>query len=453
MSSSSVVGGSDTFECSSYSYDSTEGRIELSYRCGEHMFSEKIMLHIDRLADYDETSLDHALQLLHLTAGVSYFKSFIATVNKINIGYDTPQSVRDYMLSTYEKGLGELLYKNSLSPHLNLSFTTPAADAVYDTFKPITAGIPLLGLGGGKDSLVAVELLRLLGVMPATFGVNGGDILLKQAELLQTNHLSVQRVVDVAALQNITHSDGSPTINGHVPISAILACTGLVGAILTGCSDVVVAVERSADEPTVADYQGVSINHQWSKSSAFEQLFDETIQLYVHPQMRFYSLLRPLRELDIMRLYFGLGLAEKFKYSASSCNLSLNWTAGRQQGDKLWDGTCDKCCFMYLLMSGVGQNAYAVEIMGRDLFAAPEHTDVFLSLLGVTDHKPFDCVGEISEAREAMNVAKLQITSAQRFVYPPADGESVLWSNIYRIPPAISAPLETLVKQQLFEQR
>ena len=60
-------------------------------------------------------------------------------------------------------------------------------------------------------------------------------------------------------------------INGHVPITAIVASICAVAAAALGRGAVLLSNERSADEPTrrLADRD---VNHQYSKSSAFERL-------------------------------------------------------------------------------------------------------------------------------------------------------------------------------------
>ncbi len=451
MSNTQIKGGSEVFEFVSYDLDDA-GHITLAYRCGDHVFNELITLPSDVTKHINHTvTLDHALQLLHLIAGVSYFKHFVNTTQTMRIHYAVPDEVTKFIHAVYENGLGELLYKNKLSPILELTFesNTASRDNHSETQQTLNDGA-LLGLGGGKDSLVAAELLRRIGVQFNTFGVNGGDILAAQSVALKTVHTQVNRVVDIDAIQRLETEDGSPIINGHVPISAILSAIGAVVAIILQLSDVVVAVERSADEPTIKIYHGRDINHQWSKSSAYERAFDEILQAYVHTNMRFYSLLRPLKELDIMKLYFAFGLADKFKLLASSCNLSMAWTAGRSATHKLWDGSCDKCCFIYLLMSGAGHNAYAQEIMGHDLFADDSHKHTFISLLGLTDSKPFDCVGEIDESRESMDRAKEQIDSAKRFLYP-ATNSSVVWSDHHQIPVSIMSKIKPLIEQSLLQ--
>ena len=64
----------------------------------------------------------------------------------------------------------------------------------------------------------------------------------------------------------------SPGMRVRVPFGR-QHVTGVVVALATGCGAVVMANERSASQPTrVVD--GVEINHQYSKSFAFERLRD-----------------------------------------------------------------------------------------------------------------------------------------------------------------------------------
>ena len=73
---------------------------------------------------------------------------------------------------------------------------------------------------------------------------------------------------------------------------------------------------------------------------------------------------------------------------------------------KPWCQQCAKCAYVWL-----GYTAYLPEnlVMGmfpRNLFDIPENVSWFRQLLGLSAHKPFECVGEISEVQLAFEICR-----------------------------------------------
>jgi UDP-N-acetyl-alpha-D-muramoyl-L-alanyl-L-glutamate epimerase len=62
-------------------------------------------------------------------------------------------------------------------------------------------------------------------------------------------------------------------INGHVPITAIVTAAAVLAATVLGRGTVLVSNERSADAAT-RTVDGWTVNHQYSKTAAFQQLLD-----------------------------------------------------------------------------------------------------------------------------------------------------------------------------------
>ena len=69
-------------------------------------------------------------------------------------------------------------------------------------------------------------------------------------------------------------------LNGHVPITGILSMIVLACAIICGFDTIAMSNEHSASAPNIiAD--GLDVNHQWSKSFAFEQAFQRYVSRHV----------------------------------------------------------------------------------------------------------------------------------------------------------------------------
>jgi len=209
-------------------------------------------------------------------------------------------------------------------------------------------------------------------------------------------HYWVEREWDRSLLEH----NAKGALNGHVPISAIFACAGFVTAVLTGKQDIVVSNEGSADEPSL-EYEGVEINHQYSKSSEFEKDFQKYLQHVVGKGIRYYSYLRPLTEVRIAELFSKDGF-EKYKDVFSSCNRAYT-----HQSDKMfWCGECAKCAFVFLALTPFLPRADIEKLWGKNLLLDPKLKHTYKNLLGISGDKPLDCVGEVKESRSAMRLAQ-----------------------------------------------
>ncbi len=80
----------------------------------------------------------------------------------------------------------------------------------------------------------------------------------------------------------------------------MLAFVSLLVAAGAGLRYIALSNESSANEPTVP---GTQINHQYSKSLDFEQDFRNYVKQFIHPEMAYFSFLRPLNELQIAKLF------------------------------------------------------------------------------------------------------------------------------------------------------
>lgn len=377
----------------SYHFDPATKLLELRYSLdGQLHFLETYRFDFDYTA-YDDAQLDRALQTLFFMAGVSYYKTYIPPEVIVNQGeLDAEQAA--FFSKTYQRGLGEFWYVNKLDPRTPVTFpiTTNQLAPAHGT----AGGKGLLvAVGGGKDSLVSVELLR--GQEPVTtWSLNHRPQLTPLVERIGLPHAWVERQWDTQLLQ-LNRQDA---LNGHIPISGIFACVGTVVAILAGKRDVIMSNEQSANEPTL-HYQGVAINHQYSKSQEFERDYQQYLAHTLGERVRYYSFLRPLSEVRIAEIFAHSGF-EKYKDVFSSCNRAFVHSSSHMS----WCGECPKCAFMFMALTPfVAREKLEALWGGKNLLLEPDLEPTYRNLLGIAGDKPLDCVGDIKESREAMHLA------------------------------------------------
>jgi hypothetical protein len=208
-------------------------------------------------------------------------------------------------------------------------------------------------------------------------------------------------------------------LNGHIPISAVFGCVGVIVAVLSGKRDVVVSNEQSANEPTL-HYEGVAINHQYSKSQEFEQDFQQFLQHTMGDSVRYYSLLRPFTEIRIGELFAQIGF-ERYKDVFSSCNRAYVHGSNHMS----WCGECPKCAFIFMALTPFIPREQLEQLWGgKNLLLDPALETTYRQLLGIEGDKPLECIGEIKESRAAMRLAQQQypeLRDKYQFELVPAD--------------------------------
>jgi hypothetical protein len=334
-------------------------------------------------------AVQRALRVLHLFAGVSYYKAGVpgqVRIDSYAIDADTAALVE----TVYLNGLGEFAYRNGLN--LRGRFRLPVEG---EAFAAPAVGLrehALVAIGGGKDSLVSIEALRALGINETVTWIGASQLIRACAERTGLPTLNIGR----ALAPELFELNRQGAWNGHIPVTAVNSAIMVLAALLQGVDQVVFSNERSASYGSQIPGTG-EVNHQWSKGWAFEQAFGEHLEKHVAADLHYYSLLRPLSELAVARQF-----AKTDFYDAhfSSCNRNFHILGERPVNR--WCGVCPKCHFVFLALAPFMPKTRLVSIFGRNLLDDPEQSGGFDALLEFQDHKPFECVGEGRESRAAM---------------------------------------------------
>jgi hypothetical protein len=166
---------------------------------------------------------------------------------------------------------------------------------------------------------------------------------------------------------------------------------------MSGCDAVAMSNEHSASAPNLS-IDGVEVNHQYSKSLEFELDFAEYVERFISPSISYFSLLRPLAEIEIARRF-----AKYREYFSvfRSCNTAFR--QARAARGRHWCCNCPKCRFVFLALSPFVAKPDLIEIFGCNLLDDEIQRDGFAELCGLQANKPFECVGETSESAGVMS--------------------------------------------------
>ena len=386
-------------------FDPNSGEISLGYALDNTPLVERFFLPTGLTPSPSaQPAIDEALKLLHWTAGVSYWKTHCPPIWDFHGVKPSPHQAA-FLNTLYQKGLAEFAWHHQLNLADRIDCPSDAEDSpagLNAKAPPVGLGEGvLLPLGGGKDSLVAWH--QLSSVMPKEqlMSVQVGTAPLIQSlgqwmvsEGLVYHHWVIRREID----PQLAEMNAQGAMNGHVPITAINSAILALFALVLDVQWVAFANERSADEATLIDEAGQSVNHQFSKSFEFEALFSDWVHRYVASDLSVFSVLRTQRELAIVKDFCALS---QFHDRFSSCNRNFHIDPSAR-GQTRWCGQCPKCHFVFLTMAVFLPSDRLVAIFGSDLLNQSECIEGFETLLALDGIKPFECVGEAVEARAAL---------------------------------------------------
>lgn len=396
-----------------YRTDNKGFHLEFDFRMGDVRFRPTALIERRAFLDFDLPAevLDRLVFDIGLVELVSYWKSACPPLVRIACGTLSPEQAA-FWKKLYWHGLGEFFYTNGISEtqetflaiensKMKIESSLPHSD--NSQISTLNSQSYLVPIGGGKDSVVTLELLRRAGrtIRPLIMNPRGATVECARVAGFPIDEvLVIRRTIDPTLLA--LNSQGY--LNGHTPFSAMLAFYTRLASAFSGIPNVALSNENSANEPTVLvrDQSGAngnmwsSVNHQYSKSLEFEDDFraycnNPNSQL---PIFNYFSFLRPLSELQIAMLFSRFtAYHDVFR----SCN------AGSKQD--IWCGHCAKCLFAYIILSPFIEPQRLNAIFGKSMLDDLTLLTEFRQLVGLEDTKPFECVGTVSEVRQALAMA------------------------------------------------
>lgn len=366
-------------------------KIEFSFNLSDKIrFNPSLIIPVKSffLTDTIDTPLFNSIAFhIGMAELVSYWKATCSP--KIII---RPFHFDAFQVSFWKKllyqGLGEFFYMNSIvtDPESLLSITTTGIHTDPSPGPALDEGL-IIPVGGGKDSCVTLSLLRDIPSRPFILNPRKASRdTIQRTGFTDEDAIEFYRDIHPQLLSLNVRG----FLNGHTPFSALLAFQSLLASLLTGFRHIALSNESSANEATIPH---THINHQYSKTFEFEKDFREYVMRHITCDMNYFSLLRPLNELQIAWLFSG---KPQFFDVFRSCN----------EGSKTdtWCGRCAKCLFTYVILSPFISGVELERIFGHNLLDDITLKKTFDQLTGDSEEKPFECVGTIQEVNAALRM-------------------------------------------------
>ncbi len=364
---------------------------------GKVFFKPKIRVQASRFFILDgigQNDLNSFIFNMGMVELISYWKA--SCPKEVNI---LPSRLNEEQVAFWKKlyyhGLGEFYYLNGIDiDQESAIYLTSTGQILPELDKELNENRVLVPIGGGKDSIVTLELLKKSSFEVIPLIVNPREAswrTIENAGFTKDDCIVIHRSIDNELLE----LNKKGYLNGHTPFSAMLAFTSSLIGYLTRSKYVALSNESSANESTVPDSK---INHQYSKSFEFELDFHNYSTKYLLKELHYFSFLRPLNELQIARLF------SKYKYhhhSFRSCNVGSKTDS--------WCGSCPKCLFTYIMLKPFVKEDELIKIFGKNLLDDEDLSQTLKELKGETKVKPFECVGTPEEVGVALNVEESRL--------------------------------------------
>lgn len=352
------------------------------------------------------------------------------------------------------KAWTEWRYDQNLPDYQGPTFTSTPVETTIPPITVLVGSVDTLNFcGGGKDSLVSMKLLERIEQPYATVVYSHSiygppqfqhdliDGLIAHTDTETRHQITVfDSFVDSPVLQ--LHPEyGVDTLKAAETPSTTFAALPIM--LQHGYQYMVRGHEHSANVGNLIwDATGEDVNHQWGKSLEAEQLINSYLREHLVANLTYFSILQPIYDLLIFNL---LRRDLEAVANTHSCNYGKPWCC-----------QCAKCAYVWLNYMAYLPPEKVDPIFKRNLFDMEENQLWFYQMLGLGEHTPFDCIGQISESRLAFELCRRKgLTGRAMTMYcehfPTLDIEPILdkYLHVHKQPLTLPAALATLLFAQM----
>ncbi|NES41688.1 hypothetical protein [Moorena sp. SIO2C4] len=381
-----------------------EHHLEIIYSADKFNFSTKVFYHdvsFSLLASkYSQAVIHQIAAYIALFEGMKLSSLFPKYYDINLVAENLSQPVLELFAKIYQGVFGQHWYENNITDY-------PGPELIYSqgslsNSKPTSIfgdnSTVLAGCGGGKDSIVAMKMLQEADVpfasMQYSHSVYGkADIqhnlisgVLEHVTPIKKHKISIyDDFIDYPFLQ-LYFPDNSGIIVPETPVSIF---ESLPLMLHEGYKYLALAHEKSANTGNLFwEKLGKEVNHQWGKGYEAEKELNEFIQENILSNFSYFGILQPIYD---FRIFKNLAKYPEVLPKIHSCNIQ-----------KPWCKKCPKCAYVWLGLMAVFEPASVDAVFGSNLFDDDDLLPIFREMIGLAEHTPFECIGEIDESRLAM---------------------------------------------------
>ncbi len=373
------------------SYELNKDSFVFHFRMDGYEFSPRWSFSPELIQGADNKELlSYAVFSLGMSELVSYWKCACPKTVRINCCSLNKEQIK-FWKKLYFNGLGEFFYRNGIKTDIDSFMDMIPCSGKVPEFTGGGRGQGfLIPVGGGKDSVVTLELLNNYKDVNSCYILNPRGATLNCAHTAgypDDKIIGVKRTIDKQLLE----LNAAGYLNGHTPISSVIAFSSWIFAYCNGKEYIALSNESSANESNIS---GTNINHQYSKSTEFEADFRRYTKEYFNDFPEYFSMLRPWSEWQITKKFVKY---PKYFPVFQSCNIGSKTDT--------WCSNCAKCLYVYIMLAAFLPDEELIKIFGKNMLRNEEYRDLFKGLVYQDFDKPFECVGTKAEINLALYTA------------------------------------------------
>lgn len=378
--------------------------LELDYSADSFHFATKIYYHEvsfpELTQQYSQGVIDRIVAYIALFEGMKLCSLFPKFFDISVIAQDLDQAALDLFTRIYQGVFGQHWYENQVTDYLGPEFVTAGVDIGQHQAVAIASDhqTVLTACGGGKDSAVALKLLEEAEIdfaaMQYSHSVYGkADFqhqliskVVAQTKPTQKHQISIYDDFLDYPFFDLYFPEISGIIAPETPVSIF---ESLPLMLHHGYQYLCLAHERSANKGNLfwTDLNR-EVNHQWGKGYEAETALNSFIREHLLSNFLYFSILQPIYD---VRIFKKLTQYPELLPCIHSCNIQ-----------KPWCKKCPKCAYVWLGLMAAFEPSLVDTVFGSNLFDDDDLLLTFRQMIGLEEHTPFECIGEIEESRLAM---------------------------------------------------
>ncbi|MBE9054475.1 hypothetical protein [Sphaerospermopsis sp. LEGE 08334] len=380
-----------------------EHHLEIIYSADKFQFSTKIFYHdvsfSGLMQKYSQPFIQRIVSHIALFEGMKLCSLFPEYYDISVIAEYLEPAVLDLFVQIYQGVFGQHWYENNITDYQQPEIITSQKLGVSQPAEILGNHQTILaGCGGGKDSILAMKMLEEAGIpfasMQYSHSVYGkADFqhhlisqVLECVKPTSKHQISIFDDFTDFPFLKLYFPENSGITAPETPVSIF---ESLILMLDQGYNYLCLAHEKSANTGNLFwDEIDKEVNHQWGKGLAAEQILDQFIREHLLTNFKYFSILQPIYD---YRIFQNFSKYPEFISKIHSCNVQ-----------KPWCKKCPKCAYVWLGLMAFSQQNIVNEVFKNNLFDDVDLLPTFREMVGLGEHTPFECIGEIEESRLLM---------------------------------------------------
>jgi hypothetical protein len=411
-----------------------EHHIDIIYNVDKFKFSTKVFYHDVSFSilikKYSQKLIQRLAAHIALFEGMKFCSLFTKYYDISQIAEHLEKPVLDLFVKIYQGVFGQHWYENNVTDYSQPEIISSRSLGESNPCPILEENQTILvGCGGGKDSILALKMLQEVNIpfasMQYSHSVYGkADFQhnliaegLEQFKPIKKHQISIyDDFIDFPFFQ-LYFPENSGITAPETPVSIF---ESLVLMLDGGYNYLCLAHEKSANTGNFFWQDiGKEVNHQWGKGFEAEQILNQFIRDNLLSNFQYFSIFQPIYD---FRIFQNLSKYPEFLPTIHSCNIK-----------KPWCKKCTKCAYVWLGLMAFCQPDIVNSVFQANLFDDVDLLPIFRDLLGLSNHRPFECIGEIEESRLLMKKClekKLSGKVLDIFVHEVLADPAIDWQNI-----------------------